>query len=89
MTLNHMTMMKLKKENLSVVEITNLASSESSSKNELLELKNYCDVNRVLHVTAWIRRFINNARKKQTLTGCKNVQKSSKRTESTVEVSVI
>lgn len=53
----------LVKENLSVVE-TNLASSESPTKMELLDLKNYSDIKQVLHVTS-VRIFSNNARVKK------------------------
>ena len=46
----------------SVVESTSMPSYENLKESELLELKNYGDLNRVLHVTAWVRRFIHNAR---------------------------
>ena len=65
------------KENLSVVEVTNLTSSENSTKTELLELKNYSHLNRVLHVTAWIRRFIHNAKGKQKHTGALTAEEIS------------
>lgn len=36
---------------------------------KLLELKNYSEPNQVLHVSAWIKRFIHNAKGKQKQMG--------------------
>ena len=51
-------------ESVSVMEVAKLTGFENTVKMELLELKNYSDLNRVLHVTAWIKRFIYNAKEK-------------------------
>lgn len=60
------------------MEVTNLTSSENLTKTELLDLKNYSDLNRVLHVTAWLRRFIHNIKGKQKHTGALTAEEISK-----------
>ena len=57
------------KENMAVVEITSLLNSKGSKEMEILEIKNHSDLSRMLRITAWVRRFINNAREKAKSTG--------------------
>lgn len=54
---------------MSVVEVAKQTCSENATESELLELNNYSDLIRVLHVTAWIKRFIYNAKGKTKRTG--------------------
>ena len=51
------------------MEITSLLNSKGSKEMEILEIKNHSDLSRMLRITAWVRRFINNAREKAKSTG--------------------
>lgn len=57
------------RENLTAVDITSLTNVESPAKREILEIKNHSDLNKVLHVTAWVLRFIHNTRTQLKRTG--------------------
>lgn len=60
-----------------MVESTSMTSYENAKESELLEVKNYSDLNRVLRVTAWVRRFIHNARGNPKCTGTLSTEEIS------------